>query len=207
MAQIGGERERLTRRRFARAGVAAPVIMMLANRPAFGAICTASGFASYSPNSPSGVRHLVGGCGGLSPGAWRTPDAGNGDGSRQQWTAAGYNPNPRQDGNTHPGRGNGNGGGGVTYNDPAGTLFDAVFGTTTGYGTLHDVLLNMSGSLEFHAVAALLNTSLAGYGLSKEDVIGLYWLGAYGTPYETASGSILNPGDIDVKAFFDQTYH
>lgn len=191
-AQAGGAGERLTRRRFTRAGLAAPVILTLANRPAFGAICTVSGFTSYSPNNPSGVRHVVSGCGGYSPGAWKKPDAGNGDGSRSQWIAAGYHPNPRPD-----------------TSDPAGTTFDAVFGTSSGYGTLHDVLKNRPGSLEFHAVAALLNAGYMGstYGLTTADVIGLYWLEALDVPYTTASGSVIQPGDIDVKAFFEQTYH
>lgn len=192
-AQTGGTGGRLSRRRFTRAGVAAPIILTLANRPAFGAICTVSGFASFSPNNPSGVRHKVDGCGGYSPVGWKNPDAGNGDGSREDWIAAGYFANPRP--NT---------------NDPGGTLFVDVFGgTTSGFGTLHDVLKNKSGSLEFHAVAALLNAGfMPTYGLSKADVIGLYWLGATGTgSYTTASGTVINAKDINVKAFFEQTYH
>lgn len=65
---VGGKR--LTRRRFASAGFAAPVILTLANRPAFGAVCTVSGFAS---TNPSGVaRHGSDSCGGRGPDHWTT---------------------------------------------------------------------------------------------------------------------------------------
>lgn len=69
--QVGGKvvaGKRLTRRRFASAGFAAPIILTLANRPAFGAVCTVSGFAS---TNPSGIaRHGSDSCGGRGPGHW-----------------------------------------------------------------------------------------------------------------------------------------
>lgn len=215
-----GQTDRLSRRRFAGLGLATPVILTLANRPAFGAVCTLSGFTSYSPTNPSGVRHVESSCGGLSPGAWRNPDAGNGDGSREQWIRAGYFPNPRQavseTSEDKVGKVKGGGklespdvSGGAAYDDPPGTSFDEAFGLTgSGLGTMHDVLLNEPGTLAFHAVAALLNTSLLGYGLSKSDVIGLYQLGAgVISSYTTASGVVISHGDLDVQGFFEQTYH
>lgn len=202
---------RLSRRRFTGAGVGVPVVLALANRPAFGAICTPSGFVSSSPENPSGVRHVVNGCGGLSPGAWKNPDAGNGDGSRAQWIAAGYYPNPRQEGNSSPGNsgnkggGPGNGGGG-NYNDPPGTLFDTAFGTAYDLGTMHDVLLNMPGSLEFHAVAGLLNAHTFGY-MEPYDFVGLYRAVKMGAPYTTLSGVEVFMTESQLKDFIEQTYH
>lgn len=70
-----------SRRSFAKASGVVPVLLSLANRPAFGAICSPSGYASARPNggvNPSGTRHVVGSCGGLSPGAWQTPYDGDG---------------------------------------------------------------------------------------------------------------------------------
>tara|TARA_R110000787_G_scaffold79212_1_gene173187 strand:- start:91 stop:717 length:627 start_codon:yes stop_codon:yes gene_type:complete len=188
-----GSDSHFSRRRFTGAGLAAPVILSLASRPAFGAVCSPSGFVSYSPNNPSGVRHEVSGCGGISPGGWMHPDVGQGnsDGNRSQWYAAGYAPNPR----------NGN--------DPDATLFVDVFGVGSEWGTLHDAMLEYPGSLQFHAVAALLNASLPipGY-MSPVDVVGLYVAAYTGAPtYVTSGGALIQMADFDLKAFFDQTYH
>lgn len=68
-AQDGGAGERLTRRRFTRAGLAVPVILTLSNRPAFGAVCTVSGFASTNPSGV--VRHGGDECGGSGPSHWK----------------------------------------------------------------------------------------------------------------------------------------
>ncbi len=186
---------KLSRRRFTRAGLAAPIILSMASKPAFGAVCSPSGFVSYSPDNPSGVRrHGTDGCGGLSPGAWRNPDAGRGDGSRGAWHYAGYYPNPRQNGEL----------GG----DPPGTLFVDVFGVHPEFGTLHDVLLEKPGSLEFHVVAALLNSrTIPGY-MSHDDVIGLYLATINGhASYTTTGGVTIQMHDFYLKEFIEQTYH
>ena len=186
------------RRRFAKAGIAAPVVLMMSNRSAFGAVCTVSGFVSFSPNNPSGVRHQVTGCGGWSPGAWKNPDAGNGDGSRKDWKKAGYFPNPRPN----------------QLSDPAGTPFHLAFGLSdNGWGSMHDVLLNRPGSLEFHATATLLNAAyrqnmgIPGY-MPPSDVIGLYQAYvSHAANYTTSSGSVVPLDNLDLKYFFEQTYH
>lgn len=201
---------RLSRRRFTGAGLAVPVALSLANRPAFGAVCTPSGFVSNTPENPSGVRHVVNGCGGLSPGAWKNPDAGNGDGSRADWIAAGYFPNPRQADEDGPG-GGGKGGGPknksfLDYSDPPGTPFHMAFGTAEDIGTMHDVLLQRPGSLEFHAVAGLLNASTFGY-MEPYDFVGLYQAVKAGLPYTTLSGVEVVMTESQLKDFIEQTYH
>ncbi|MEQ9395851.1 hypothetical protein [Haliea sp.] len=207
----GGADSQLSRRRFTGAGLAAPVILSLASRPAFGAVCTPSGFVSYSPNNPSGIRRHEAACGGLSPGAWKTPDAGKGDGSRAQWLP--FAPNPRQEGNASPAAKSAEKSAKKsrsvdTFADPPGTLFFDVFGVNDHFGTLHDVLLERSGSLEFHVVAALLNsTTIPGY-MATEDVIGLYRATFYGySSYTTVKGATIRMDGFDLKAFIEQTYH
>ncbi len=201
----------LSRRRFTGAGLAAPVILSLASRPAFGAICTPSGFVSYSPNNPSGVRHVVDGCGGLSPGAWKNPYAGNGDGSFRDWLAAGYLPNDPDEQPPNAGAGNNTSGIRRYKRDNPGpyvpTLFTDAFG---GYGpsglSMHDVLLDLPGSLEFHAAATLLNAAsgIPGY-MSPSTVINLYIASFTGT--YSSGGTTIDMSTFDLKAFFEQTYH
>jgi hypothetical protein len=193
--EINAERadeSKVSRRRFTRAGLAAPIILSLASRPAFGAVCSPSGFVSYSPDNPSGVRHVEDSCHGISPGGWMHPDVGRGnsDGNRSQWYAAGYYPNPRDD------------------KDPDPTMFATVFGSGSEYGSLHDAMLNYPGSLQFHIVAALLNSkTIPGY-MSTHDVIGLYQAKVNGFATYTTSGGVSIPMDeFHLQAFLDQTYH
>jgi len=179
-----------------------PAIMTLAHRPAFGAICTISGFQSVNP---SGVRRTPGpGCGGNSPGGWKNPDVGQGgsDGSRTEWISAGFYPNPRA---------------GQTPADNAGTTFysqfmrvpQLKFGVGSSTTTMHDVLLDSPGTLESHAVANLLNAGfVTGYRLIPADVIGLYQAAVDGSPTYTtvANGTVVNMIGLDLQKFFDQ-YH
>lgn len=82
-----------SRRSFSKAGLVAPVILTLANKTALGATpyhCTVSGQQSgnhsgnHDFNTPCNV--------GFSPGAWKEPLSGNGDGSLDQWLKAGAVP-------------------------------------------------------------------------------------------------------------------
>jgi hypothetical protein len=197
--------KRLNRRSLLKkAAIGAPIALTLMHKPAFGAICSISGFQSVNP---SGITQTTGkGCGGYSPGAWKKPDVGRGnsDGNREQWLVAGFNPNPRDS------------------MDDAGTLFyspSAFQGTQPSSGvnigandTLHDVLNNHSGSLEFHAIANLLNAKyFVDYRLHASDVVGLY--DAYNrgyASYTSVNGTVVNLNNIvlngGLKAFFDQ-YH
>ena len=194
---------KLTSRRglLKKAAIGAPIVMVLANRPAYGAVCSISGFQSINP---SGVQtYTSSGCGGFSPGGWKNPDVGHGnsDGNRSQWIIAGYYPNPRA---------------GVSPPDHTASIFSDVFGRNapgfSSTATLQDVLLNSPGSLEFHAIANLLNAGyFADYRLSQADVIGLYnaWVSHLST-YTTTSGTVVQLSQIEanggLKKFFDQ-YH
>ncbi len=188
-AAPGASLSRLSRRRFAGAGVAVPVVLSLANRPAFGAVCSPSGFVSASPENPSGIRHHEAGCGGLSPIAWANPDANAGAGSRQQWIAAGYFPNPREE-----------------SDDPLGTLFDEAFDTALGVGTMQDVLLSHPNSLESHAVAGLLNAETFGF-MKPYDFVGLYRAVRAGKSFTTSSGVEVTMNEFQLQTFIEQTYN
>jgi hypothetical protein len=195
-----------------KAAIGAPIALTLMHKPAFGAICSISGFQSVNP---SGITQTTGkGCGGYSPGGWRQNGykTGSQDGNRYQWLDAGFNPNPRK---SHKDPSS-------DYYDGAGTLFyssSAFEGTQPSAGvfiqasdTLHDVLEKYSGSLEFHAIANLLNAKyFVDYRLHASDVVGLY--DAYNrgyASYTSVNGTVVNLNNIalngGLKAFFDQ-YH
>lgn len=172
-------------------GATVPAVLSLISLPAFGrggARCTISGFTSVNP---SGVRHDVNGCGGYSPGAWKNPYAGNGDGSLADWIQAGKNcasmtgalefsdgffPNPES---TSSG---GKRKKGKTSSSDSGdaTLFQDVFGGSDT-DTLHDKLMATGNSLDRAAVDALLNSCFFEWGVGVNsskmhpvDVVGLY---------------------------------
>jgi hypothetical protein len=193
--------------------IGVPVVMTLANKPAFGAICSISGFQSVNP---SGVGDN-GGCGGISPGGWKENGykSGNQDGNRNQWIAAGFYPNPRV---------------GVSYqykgkkessDDPAGTLFFAAIAfqgvsptvEVSATDTLHDVLLKNPGSLEFHVISNFLNAHYFGWGngdgkILADDIRGVYF--AYtssASTYTTVGGTTIDLTGFDLQDFFDQLYH
>lgn len=195
-------------------GAAVPAVLTLLSKPAFGAAgarCTISGFTSVNP---SGVRHETSGCGGYSPGAWKSPYASNGDGSLAHWIIAGQNcatitgfsqfsngffPNP--------------GTSSTSSSTAPGTLFDAVFGGSDG-DTMHDKLEGNGNSLERSAVDALLNACFfewgAGLNMAKihpVDIVGLYQT-SFGHQYVSVSGSsVTRPDDSALRTFFDQLMH
>lgn len=75
-------------------GIAAPAVITLSSRPAYGAgFCSLSGFISVSPSGV--IRHQNESCGGYSQGGWKTP-YGNGDGN---WATenVGVTPNPESE--------------------------------------------------------------------------------------------------------------
>lgn len=82
-----------SRRSFSKAGIVAPVIMTLTSKVALGDTpyhCTISGQQS---GNHSGNHDWSTPCGvGFSPGAWKTPLSGQGDGSLAQWLTAGAVP-------------------------------------------------------------------------------------------------------------------
>ncbi|NQY62241.1 MAG: hypothetical protein HRT38_00750 [Alteromonadaceae bacterium] len=203
---------------FKKAAIGVPIVMTLANRPAYGAVCSISGFQSVNP---SGVKIIDGSCGGFSPRGWTHPDEGGGatDGSRKDWYDAGYNPNPRISEESGRKKKRKKARTSNATGDPLGTLFSdrRAFGKRApGYpsdATLHDILIAGNGTLVWHAIANFLNAGLfVNYRLSQLDVVGLYW--AYvdlDDEYTTDSGTVINMAIVEqntggLQSFFDQ-YH
>jgi len=194
--------------------IGVPVVMTLANKPAFGAVCSLSGFQSVNP---SGVGRHDQGCGGISPGGWKENGyKTNGDGNRNQWLAINFYPNPRI-ATSYKYKGNF----GIHAGDPLGTLFfaPAAFGgasptvSVSATDTLHDVLLKNPGSLEFHAISNLFNALYFGWGngdgkMSAADIKGVYFAYTDGdATYITTGGTSIDLTTLDLQAFFAQLYH
>jgi len=195
--------------------IGVPVVITLANKPAFGAVCSLSGFQSVNP---SGVDRHDGGCGGISPGGWKENGykTGNQDGNRNQWIAAGFYPNPRIA--TSLGY---NANKGIHVGDAAGTLFFAAIafqGVTPTVDvlfddTLHDVLLKNPGSLEFHVISNFLNANYYDWGngdgkMLAADIVGVYFAYTNGdATYITVGGTSIDLSIFDLQAFLDQLYH
>jgi len=205
------------RRSLTKTGLAAPVIMCLANRPAFGAVCTVSGFISATPGDLSSQRHVVDSCGGFSPGAWCTPY--NGDGSWLEitwdtlvWTPGG--PETKLKISVH-GVNEGLGNRSITRfpSDPAGTTMATAFGYNgyLGSESMYDVLW-MGGTADpeqfgAHIVAALLNAAKNIYPantLTVAKVRDMYKQLSTGT-YEAAPGVFWSRATT--VAYIQQTFH
>lgn len=198
-----------------KAAMGVPLALTLAQKPAFGAACSISGFQSVNP---SGVSAQVNCQRGLSPGAWGNPDAGNGDGSRRDWEKVSAFPNPRQDpAETSRKSRKFKSSAPSTYNDPAATTFESVFKrlpmdqhyqiTGDSKTSLHDVLLSNSQPAR-HATANVLNAVFfKDFGIAKDDVIGLYQaFHDRDSTYRTTTGTDIEMNKFDFIGFFDQ-YH
>lgn len=182
----------LTRRKLARAGLGAPVLLTLMSKPAFGAACL-SNMLSGNLSDPN-----RGNCsGGWSPGGWMNPGGMiHTYRTLDAWVKAGafYG--------TYSGSGNANQG----ENYTGGTLFTAT-GFTVPSGapstiTIREVLLNYSGSLQFHLAAGWLNANLSAndptfqYIVTPAQLLGL------------ANGTIpIPPPYLTLQEFLDKNYH
>jgi hypothetical protein len=186
------------RRRFIKgAGIAAPVIMALANRPAFGAVCTVSGFISVDPGNVSAQGHVVSVCGGRSPGKYKNPYNGSGS-----WPS-GYNPGgPTSAVNPE---------GYQKRPTPAGTLMKEGFGYDGLLKdmTMYDVLwvngATDPNQLYAHLVAALFNALNGLYvnGLTETEIKDMYQQMSTAGTYQAAPGVSWNA--ITLVGFLTQT--
>ncbi len=202
-----------TRRKLLAAGSSVPIMSIFVSRPVLGTPqqCSPSGFASAMPANAGSQHGEQGPCTGLSPGYWM---------NHWDWPG-GFIPGMRAtqnyDGNascTALGAGvtvaesdllhNQNGNGVPTqFRGLCETAFLSVFGVTLASDaelTLMEVLRDNSirTTLEFHAIAALLNAADGQYGdmLDTMTVIDLYFAAANGSNFDTGSG-VLTPAQIE----------
>ncbi len=192
-----------------------PVILTMANRPAFGQICTPSAAVSANPANPSGLdRHGDACTQGFSAGAWKTA-SGDGDGNLDDWHMAVAHPNPEYE--ASPQKNPKTKGQRATVSSHPATKFDEAFGFSSFGETLHDALLTGNQSkgatpLQRQAAAALLNArynentgAFPGY-MSSTDVKLLYEAAYNGwSSYTNASGYIVDISSLDVTEFFRRT--
>jgi len=193
-----------SKRKFSKAGIVAPVIMTLANRPAWGAqnMCSISGFDSLNvqQNPISGVDFIEQSCGNhISHGHWR------GEGPLYSWPGlyraaervtedvgsevyAIYSNDPNDNGKAAR----------ITAKVSAlpddGFIYntDDVFGTSTGL-TLLEVLNETGNTYEFlrNMIGLLLAQEEGGFAyLSKIEIIGIYNALNTGGTYTFASSGI-----------------
>lgn len=181
----------ITRRDVARAGTAAPLLMTLLSRPAWGGgVCTISALASGNASGRNERDCKGNGC---TPGFWKN--------NLKAWQGTGFSPGRQVTRNGKKVR---------EWTTRGGTTFVSVFGFEPAIGTagasgspsLIDVLLDHSmagnlGTADCHLVAALLNAAKAPsiYGATTTQVIQLARAVHFGTPYE---GRI-----IDQQEYFD----
>jgi len=174
-----------SRRKLAKIGATAPVIMTLASKPVFGAQCL-SQMMSGNASHPEGSCSL-----GWSPDAWKD-GAGtiDGMGTIAAWAAAGF---AYSDGLAPSGTGDSCSRytGGTPFND-----------ASTGFGggdsrPMREILCADSDAEQSRYIAALLNASSPSFNyiLTETQVLGLY------------DGSIPLPaGYTSLNAFLDSTW-
>ena len=164
----------------------APVILTVAGRPALGAQCFPSGFASGNLSKPDEPMS----CGGLSPGYWKNHiTSGDWPYPYQPGTCASMGCNH-----------------GVHSN---GTMFDTAFelsGSSHAGETMLQVLWNYPGSVAFHATAALLNAASGTLGYMPESMVRRIYSEWLTLGYYTTSSGIQMFGQ-EIKDFFNNTYH
>ncbi|PCJ37976.1 MAG: hypothetical protein COA75_01810 [Cellvibrionales bacterium] len=182
-----------SRRKFAKVGVAAPVIMTLASKPVFGAQC-------LSQMMSGNASHQDGSCQlGWSPGGW-CGDVGRVGGmlTRDAWEEAGFIMADKVC------KGKGNGNGKCTYTDGS-KVSDTPFSAPSGSPdiTMLEVICDPRIDQELrHCLTAYLNASLSEkvsnftYILTKAQVVGI------------CDGSIPLPqGYISLNSFLDSTWN
>lgn len=194
------------RRSLTKASGAVPVLMMLGQRPAFGAVCTVSGYISATPGVASSQSHVVDSCGGLGLDSWRMPSSGAGD-----WTTTSADPGGDP---LNPPSTEGKGERGKKGDADYGTTMTAFFdysGLRKGK-SLYDILW-IDGNTEpkkalKYLVAAGLNASAGLYegtgGLNLDEVKAMYREISMTGVYECVPGVIWSPEQL--ITFLKQTF-
>lgn len=146
----GPQRMNEGRRRIAKAGLLAPVVMTLASRPSWGANCTVSGMYSGNLSNPTDT------CEGNSPAYWREQAINGGSWPSPYTSSTLFSPDSSQ---------------GVFESDSnydSQTLLNVLGGPNSSDPTLD--------TLGAHTVAALLNAAdpLINFGYEPADIIGFF---------------------------------
>lgn len=185
VAQLPGIDKTASRRRFIKAAVSTtPVILSLANRPAWGQSCSLSGMLSATHASHHDLTtpcQQVGLGQGCTPGFWKE--------NPKAWANIGLRPGNciEDEGAVDSSGKTRNKDGYYTVNgcrtktgckvyDNTGTKFSEVFGGGYFSETCMQMLHKYPGSLEFHAIAAVFNCLAfpGGYGYSASYVVEVY---------------------------------
>ena len=205
-----------TRRKLLVAGSSVPILSLFISRPVLGTPtqCSPSGFASMQPDNAGSQHGEPGPCTGLSPGYWmnhwtwpvgyipgmRATQNYVGSTSSTSCTALGAGVTVAESDLLHNMNGNGVP---TEFRGLCGTSFLGVFGVTLASDaelTMMEVLRDNSirTNLEFHAIAALLNTADGQYGdmLDRLTVVNMYFAAANGSNFDTGSG-VLTPDQIE----------
>jgi len=182
----------ISRRKLAKAGVTAPIIMSLFSRPAWGVACSPSSLASGNASG----RHQEDCDNGCTPGFWKN--------NLLAWQGTGYSPGVCvrwRNGKCKE------------WSTQGATTFQEVFGFAPSIAnidpsplSLLDVMLGHEqagsiGTYENHLVAALLNAAKAPYiyGATVDQIIALAHCVSTGLPYQGHSVSYQEVFDLLVR--------
>ena len=183
-----------SRRKFAKVGVAAPVIMTLASKPVFGAQCLSqmmSGNVSQQGDSCSL---------GWSPGGWCNEGGTvNGVSISQAWSDAGFTMGTK---NCSGGSGQGNGN--CTYDGTGSKVTDTPFSAPAGYPadiSILEVITDPAINQELrHCLTAYLNACLS------ENVANFDYILTKSQVLDLCSGGTLPPPYASLTTFLDSTW-
>lgn len=178
-----------SRRKLAKIGAAAPVIMTLASKPVFGAQCLSQMMSGNMSQSGPGTCVT-----GWSPGGWSNPGGQvNFVSTNQAWSDAGFTMGTKTcaNGNSQglgqgdglgPGQGDGSGNGNCIYDDAGTKVKDTPFPPPSGFPEISilEVISNPAIDNELrHCLTAYLNACLSekvanfNYILTKAQVLDL----------------------------------
>lgn len=193
-----------SRRSFAKGGLVAPIIMTLNSRAVLGAdaaySCTQSGNQSASPSH--GFDNLVDCQVGFSPGAWKTPGSGRGDGNLRQWVLIGCNPYSAVS------RGSGNANHGVSGYDQNGTPV-TVYGDTKLNGSKAYLMYNfiVSNTVWAYGSSATSPTTFSSvFGSGSSDTLLKILTDQGNNPERPAVAAFLNAALNVAKGTFNPEY-
>ena len=158
--QVATENIDKGRRKFGKAGVAAPILMTLASQPVFGNAC----MSRMMSGNQSAAHQTIACAFGYSPGSWKNINTNGGSINESTWHSIGLYPEEVTMGTT-------------TY--PASTIDDIGLGMGTGTSTLLSNLQGNNAPVKQLITAYLNALYIPGYFFTTAEIIGL----SNGSPY------------------------